>query len=807
MAMRQMVFGLTLTAIGLAFSADVTWTGSGGVVDWSAATWSTGTPPAATDTVKFKPSVHAPDFTVTPPADFTGKIMLLTYSSAASIGGDYFPGRIRIVNSNNAAFTVGAGGSDGGISVIEAFSGLEQMIDASYSQVVDIPSGVTFAPTAGFPSGVTFTGVGTFRPATVAQLEHAHAFRGVLDLRGLENLDLAQVDSLLLGRDVILGTGASFNENHADKLVSNLHMTDASDWTLNSPLASETPACCPTVDASGKLTLPHVAGVHNRTTAFLNRRFKADESFVAKFKLSIEANEYISGFGIVMHDGEATDVGSGTSTIGDNAIPSRCYGLATLFWNSWGGNITVLERLPGRTSVGDWEGWRGYQQGMQAGLTLRNGNPFDVVVTCHDKVLSVALTQDGVTRTYRQDASGAFSGARGALFGFFTHEHSADSPSINVSISDFEGWVSSAANSPWQEDPDFALNADNYHTYVDYKASSGADVTSLRGADAFDASGRLRLCEGCGWFGAAVSKNVVADGSKLRVKWTIDVGTRANNGQFTDIGFVQVADDATLRSRFGNYDVADGSGWNTGGRKWFNAGDPLKIELDWWNSKVGLTHSAENSKWTADPAISGMCGANSSDAFALYYDGEGVCSAEVVNSADGVVHSFSMSNAVLGSNRRFAVVAGANTDFGWQSYTKNWMRDLSFCRWDDTCAPSACTRVIVPTAGTSEVAGLGAYAPFERITLGDTASRARVTGRVAFGDTLVIKVPENFIKSIRASTRLVDLSSATVSGSNPSTVTLVGPDGNPIALRGRTLTVDANGITLSGPNGFLIVFR
>ena len=136
MAMRQMVFGLTLTAVGLAFSADVTWTGSGGVVDWSAATWSTETPPAATDTVKFKPSVHAPDFTVTPPADFTGKIMLLTYSSAASIGGNYFPGRIRIVNSNNAAFTVGAGGSDGGISVIEAFSGLEQMIDASYSQVV-----------------------------------------------------------------------------------------------------------------------------------------------------------------------------------------------------------------------------------------------------------------------------------------------------------------------------------------------------------------------------------------------------------------------------------------------------------------------------------------------------------------------------------------------------------------------------------------------------------------------------------------------------------------------------------------------
>ncbi|MBQ0031388.1 MAG: hypothetical protein KBT68_01155, partial [bacterium] len=85
-------------------------------------------------------------------------------------------------------------------------------------------------------------------------------------------------------------------------------------------------------------------------------------------------------------------------------------------------------------------------------------------------------------------------------------------------------------------------------------------------------------------------------------------------------------------------------------------------------------------------------------------------------------------------------------------------------------------------------------------------ARAKVTGTVAFGDELAIRGPDNFLKSIREETRLVDLSAATVSGALPTTVTLVDSTGAAIPMRGRTLTVAVGGVSLSGPLGlFLIV--
>ena len=443
-------------------------------------------------------------------------------------------------------------------------------------------------------------------------------------------------------------------------------------------------------------------------------------------------------------------------------------------------------------------------------MTLRNGNPIDVVVSCHSKILSVSLTQDGVTRTYRQDASGAFADDRGALFGFFSHEHSGDAPVLNVSISDFEGWVSSSSNSPWQADSDFALNADNYYTYVDYKANSTAEITSLRGADAFDASGRLRLCESCAWFGAAVSKKLVPDGSKFRMKWVIDIGKRVQNGKYTDIGFPKAdrSVDDYVRKYYGNYDCADSSGYNLeANRQYLSASDPIKFAFDWWFSNVGMTRNWGH-EWTGTSEKSAvLCGANSSDSFTMFYDGIGNYETEVVNNKEGVVHLFELKGQALGEDRRLSVVGGGNADFGWQCYTQNWIRDLSLCFWNDAYVPPVSTRVVAPTAGTTDVAGLGECVPFERITFGDAASRVRVTGTVAFGDALTIKVPDNFLKSTREAARLVDLSVATVSGTLPTTVTLVDTSGAAIPLRGRTLTVAEDGVTLSGPLGLFLIVK
>ena len=43
---------MTAVVMQVAGAADVSWTGTGGVVDWNATTWSTGTPPGATDTIE-----------------------------------------------------------------------------------------------------------------------------------------------------------------------------------------------------------------------------------------------------------------------------------------------------------------------------------------------------------------------------------------------------------------------------------------------------------------------------------------------------------------------------------------------------------------------------------------------------------------------------------------------------------------------------------------------------------------------------------------------------------------------------------
>lgn len=68
---------IAVVVMQVACAADVSWTGKGGVVDWNATTWSTGTPPAATDTVMFTGTQDYADFTVTPPADFAGTILVL----------------------------------------------------------------------------------------------------------------------------------------------------------------------------------------------------------------------------------------------------------------------------------------------------------------------------------------------------------------------------------------------------------------------------------------------------------------------------------------------------------------------------------------------------------------------------------------------------------------------------------------------------------------------------------------------------------------------------------------------------------
>lgn len=794
---------IAVVVMQVACAADVSWTGKGGVVDWNATTWSTGTPPAATDTVMFTGTQDYADFTVTPPADFAGTILVLNRT-----GQDFsaqFRTHLKIVNANNAKFTVG------GTGIVEAFEGIESMFAEDFSGDVEIPVGGTFSPTAAFPStAAAILGRGTFVPLTAAQLEKANLFNGTLDLRKIDAVTIGKSQAVLMGRDVILGSGVSVDEAKLRATVRKLDVGKASAWTLNSSVAATNPECVPTVDAAGTLTLPHVAGVANSTSAFLNRRFRADESFVLKFKVALTRGTYQCGFGCVMRSGELTDVGrSDCDAVTSGAFPVGCNGLAILNCHYWV-DIDYFEKFAGAGRLATWgDDWRRHQPYAATGIDIVDGRPIDVTVVYDKLTLSTTLSKDGSSRTYRVDVSNAFKDARGAMLGFVSHESPpAEEKAFSATITDLQFWLSSEENGQWKADSNFAFGADNYYLYLDYKESADGDVKSFRGADALDAQGRLRICEGLYWFGAAISKNVVPNNKSFRIDWSVDVGSTAGGGEHTDIGLGIHADEANIKACYGDYDVADGSGYGTSARSYLTTGDPIKFCHSWYQNLVGMSCTWDTCTRTGQftgtyENTSVFKTANSTNVGKMYFDGVSTYETKESNSSEGLVHTFTLTTTPSGT-RHLAVVGDGSTV--WTCYTQNWLKDISLSYWDDDYEPEAFVR-LAAVPGTATMVGAGKYAPIESVSLADATSRIKFTGTVAFGKVLEIVVPDEFLKAVRTKVTLLDWSAATIARDLPTTVKLVDGTGAVVDLRGRKATVTANGVELSAPPGLFIVLK
>ena len=752
---------IAVVVMQVACAADVSWTGKGGVVDWNATTWSTGTPPAATDTVMFTGTQDYADFTVTPPADFAGTILVLNRT-----GQDFsaqFRTHLKIVNANNAKFTVG------GTGIVEAFEGIESMFAEDFSGDVEIPVGGTFSPTAAFPStAAAILGRGTFVPLTAAQLEKANLFNGTLDLRKIDAVTIGKSQAVLMGRDVILGSGVSVDEAKLRATVRKLDVGKASAWTLNSSVAATNPECVPTVDAAGTLTLPHVAGVANSTSAFLNRRFRADESFVLKFKVALTRGTYQCGFGCVMRSGELTDVGrSDCEAVTSGAFPVGCNGLAILNCHFWV-DIDYFEKFAGAGRLATWgDDWRRHQPYAATGIDIVDGRPIDVTVVYDKLTLSTTLSKDGSSRTYRVDVSNAFKDARGAMLGFVSHESPpAEEKAFSATITDLQFWLSSEENGQWKADSNFA------------------------------------------WFGAAISKNVVPNNKSFRIDWSVDVGSTAGGGEHTDIGLGIHADEANIKARYGDYDVADGSGYGTSARSYLTTGDPIKFCHSWYQNLVGMSRTWDTCTITGQftgtyENTSVFKTANSTNVGKMYFDGVSTYETKESNSSEGLVHTFTLTTTPSGT-RHLAVVGDGSTD--WTCYTQNWLKDISLSYWDDDYEPEAFVR-LAAVPGTATMVGAGKYAPIESVSLADATSRIKFTGTVAFGKVLEIVVPDEFLKAVRTKVTLLDWSAATIARDLPTTVKLVDGTGAVVDLRGRKATVTANGVELSAPPGLFIVFK
>lgn len=781
---------MTAVVMQVAGAADVSWTGTGGVVDWNATTWSTGTPPGATDTVTFTPDRTFADFTVTPPADFKGKIVIAN-RSGYNLAGSYFQGRIKIVNSNNAVFSIGGAGS------IEAFDGIESMIDAAYAGDIEIPAGVSFAPPESFPSGASFVGIGTFTPATPAQLEAAQRFRGRIDLSEVGELVVRRDHTIFMGRDLVLGSGVSVDDSGAEIVISKIdNLSAASGWTLN----GNNSELLPTFDANGKLKFP---GAKSTThSAYFNRRFKKDETFLIKFKwcrLAVVGSTLGLETALGIRVGELTDYPTTTAATTVGALPEHTYGIGSHVYNA----NKYLFRLYDQAKYPSTGSWQNHIIASSCGFDFAVGTKYDVTVFCNKGILTISLVGDGASRTWTTDVSKAFADdPRGVMFGFSDLSDGSDAQTME--FWDFKGWVASEDNGQWKADPQFAFGAENYHLYLDYNESDG--VKSFRGADALDAQGRLRICEGINWYGAAISKTTVPNDKRFRINWTLDVGSTTGQGEGTEIGLLNITDE-NIKAKFGDYDVADGSGYGTDSRKYLNTGDPIKFCHAWYQNLFGMTRT-----WQAGTQAARYTGtyentavfktANSTNVGKMHFDGVSAYETRVVNSSDGVVHTFTLTTTPNGTRRLAVVGYGSGS-----RYTQDWMRDISLSYWNESYVATPYVNVSAPAGVMTTMPGTGKYAPIAVITLEDDTSRLSLTGNVAFGETLTVVVPEDFVKTTRTKAVLIDWTAATLVSTIPTSVNLVDEAGAAISLRGRTLTATAEGIELSAPLGLFIVVQ
>lgn len=787
---------MTAVVMQVAGAADVSWTGGGGVVDWNAATWSTGTPPGATDTVTFTPNTTYADFTVTPPADFVGKIVIAN-RSGYNLAGSYFQGRIKIVNSNNAVFSIGGAGS------IEAYDGIESMIDATYAGDIEIPAGVSFAPSAAFPAGASFVGIGTFTPATSAQLEAAQRFRGKLDLSKVDAISVKREHTIFMGRDLVLGAGVAVNDAGAEVVVSKLeHLADASGWTLN----GNNSEALPVFDANGKLKFPGAKSAAH--SAYFNRRFKKGETFLVKFKY---CRQKVTGcdLGVVtslgIRVGELTDYPTATDATSEGALPSHTYGIGSYAY-TWTAN-KYLFRLYDQAKYPQVGSRQNHIIASSCGFSLNAGVIYDVAVFCHKGIMTISMEGDGACRTWTTDVSKAFNDdERGVMFGFSDLSDAWDAQSMEYW--DFKGWVASEDNGQWlAADSSFTLSPDNYYLWLDY--AEGGGTNSFRGASVLDANGRLPVSSQKNWYGAGLSKGCVTAGKKFILDWATDVGTSAWEGDAVTFALSPVAD-SDIKTLYGDPDVADGSGYGLESRQYIlhTSGTFVKFQHAYLQDLCGL--STRNKTGAVADRYDGTClsGAsvfrtkNTTNVYRMCYDGLGTVDAYAANSSNPQTeYAFTIAHQIA-TDRRFEIVGFAS----W-TYLQTFVHDVKLRYWNESYVATPYVNVSAPAGVTTTMSGAGKYAPIERIVLDDAAARVAFTGSVSFGGELEIVVPDAFLKTVRTKATLVDLSAATVSGSLPTALSLVDSTGAAIPMRGRTLTVDAGGVTLSGPTGLIILFK
>ena len=594
--MHRIAACFVVCAIAATVFADVrTWTGGGGVEDWSSPeNWVGGVVADGDDIAVFAPGgefVHR----VTPPVSFTGTIVSSNELAFAAPSWWTLNGPVEVV----PGIVPGASWKIGGNGTFVVCDGFESHVPSTFDGKLVIPKGVTFVAPADLNGKVLLTGAGTLVLASSAQLSQAFAFSGDVVLAS-GDLSLANLRDFA-NHSVRLANGQTVSLSGHESTFSSMDMIESfvdapEKWTFNGSI-STTDDGTKKVDGSA-----YPEGAYNKlppyvkdgilyltddpsqchTVWYTNRYFRGGDEIVMKFRWtpSLPRNPHVeeaervarrSGVFSVCMQGESPT----NCKIGQSMSEMRLNHSDGTF-----GFFVYTYRGDGYAYVG-WSTEKQYAAKQHAvgeaalGISLHDAIDFSVAVdrsgmmtvTLVQGENSVTFTKDYSTQIFERTAKGFYIGFTGAS-DTWGHENET-MPWVSHQVSKFQGWSRSDYGGNWK---DVANSADFVLNYENWDSIQGANDGSCKtnAATVFEADGSVKLVTSPATMTMLASKEGVADRT-LPTRVTFDIsggelkhGESGNSGK-TGISFgLLQKNNVTWRPTWksdGYYDRVAGSAW------------------------------------------------------------------------------------------------------------------------------------------------------------------------------------------------------------------------------------------------------
>lgn len=745
------------------------WNANGDGVSWSdGANWNSGTPPPVNDAAKFEHQGAGKYlFRLTPPADYVGTI-IVDDEIDGSGGLHRFPITLELTVLDGAEWTVEGPGT------IIATDGIAERLKSSFTGVIEIPAGRSFAAPATLSAAVRFVGAGDLTLTTAAQVANAAGFAGTIHLPAdvsptalsvLQNADLALPDggTLTLSQSLVGHTGIESLPGFAAAGAWSFNGTRFATRPVFAPEGTdyEYSALPPYATANGDLALVDDPGQTH--SAFLDRRFKLSDDWGVSFtwvpELPSDSRWRAAGwgqtwsgyFGFYLQNCSVHNV----------LMPDNGQSSSIMTTNSYG--FTIYAYRDGGEQCFEWVGRMSYAYRDGVRETALDGivftEPVDFEISCRGGVLVANMRQNGKSASFREDLSGVLDLAGdGVYIGFagasdnWPETSSTTVPWMKHTISNFKGWCTTRYTAGWRElDNQSQFSVFNSRNWL--MASVFEGVTNRDDAAEINADGSFQIVPASNFAGGIATCRRVIDVSKP-VKVSFDYkfgaapgapGANLGSAEGVEFGFQRLGlDDPALSSPYNRWTGKYDAGISEWGQGWgFNYGfwNTGRIEMrrkysTAFNHNSPFTHLQDTHSGALVPRP------HSTAHFDVVYDAKGSLLVHGVNTPDNpalpveeteVVHTTSAEvlaefKAAMENRCRitFAGFSGVSDN---DLYQETAIRNLTVSELVDNAAPELACALSVPAGATATVEmesvkddGASPTASVETLSLGDGAT-------------------------------------------------------------------------------------